>query len=176
MLRLDAREADHLERLKRKRRLAAGERKRLARDRIPDLARLGTEVDSPAPGLRVTVDYGPVGSLVRDIATDGELVGPTAADEDFAHHRWQREVVEVELADVRRVVADEVRREEVGEHRRVVIRHRVELGEHNGASGVVPVARVVAADLLVGRIAEVVLVERVVANERQVAALVAVAR
>ena len=40
----------------------------------------------------------------------------------------------------------------------------------------VPVARVVAADLLVGRVPEVVLVERVVADEGQVAALVAVAR
>ena len=69
----------------------------------------------------------------------------------------------------------DVRREEVGEHRRVVVGHRVELGEHHGAAGVVPVARVVAADLAVRRVPEVVLVERVVADERQVSALVAVA-
>ena len=83
MLRLDASKAEHLERLERKRRLAAGERKRLARDRIPDLTRLGTEVDRARPLADVAVDYGPVGALVRDIAANSECSRPTAADKDF---------------------------------------------------------------------------------------------
>ena len=87
MLRLDASKAGHLERLKRKRLLAAGERKRLARDRIPNLIRVGMEVDRARPLADVAVDYGPVGALVRDIAANSECSRPTAADKDFALHR-----------------------------------------------------------------------------------------
>ena len=87
MLRLDASKAEHLERLERKRRLAAGERKRLARDRMPNLVRIGTEVDRARPLADTAIDYGPVGALVRDIAANSERSRPTAADKDFALHR-----------------------------------------------------------------------------------------